>query len=329
METAEDKGTESKYRNEEVSRNAIQEGQGRQSQPASSQGTGSGSPHDSAAGCAPSFYPEPSPVGRDQVASIAMNERTEGLQSLSSGLTQENTGQYAYDEKQKRLPTAWPQECQPGYSDLSRVNDGQTDNSSETEQVADSPITGLVPPSRIKLTQRPTSSPVETPLTERVETLPKSNPSSQQDTTWTDCATQTVIGPTTFRSGSARPTSVPDFKSKPPSRGRRNDVEYPNYPDKSFAALQSQYYPAQNHPHPLRTRSSQSSNNASYASDSSAQPREFTNIPSGAKTVGNTPSQSPGIPPSMSGGMQGSEDSAFRTPTMHPAHNFHLQEPIE
>lgn len=165
------------------------------------------------------------------------------------------------------------------------------------------------------------------------EVVSESHSTAEHEPTWTDCATQTAIGPTTFKAGSARPTSVPNFKSQSGSRGRREGPAYPNYPDQSFAALQSQYYPPPYQPHPLRTRSSQSSHNASYSSDSSAKARDFATMQSGAKTVGNTPAQSPSLfAPSVSRNRhaaQDSEDFAVRTPNLHPAQNLHLQAPIE
>ena len=156
---------------------------------------------------------------------------------------------------------------------------------------------------------------------------------AEHEPTWSDCSTQTVVGPTTFRAGSTRPTSVPNFKSKPTSRGRREGPLYPNYPDQSFAALQSQYYPPPYQPHALRTRSSQSSHHSSYSSDSSNQPRELPTMQSGARTVGNTPAQSPGLfsplAPRSRPATQDLDDSSHRTPALHPAHALHLQTPIE
>lgn len=156
---------------------------------------------------------------------------------------------------------------------------------------------------------------------------------AEHDSTWKNSATQTVVGPTIFKATSARPTSVPNFKSKSSSRGRREGPSYPNYPDQSFAALQSQYYPSTHQPQALRTRSSQSSHYTSYSSDSSIQPRELPTMQSGAKTVGNTPAQSPGLfsplIPRSKPISQDSDESTHRTPALHPAHALHLQTPIE
>ena len=156
---------------------------------------------------------------------------------------------------------------------------------------------------------------------------------AEHEPTWKDCATQTVVGPTTFKAASARPTSVPNFKSKSNSRGRREGPPYPNYPDQSFAALQSQYYPPPHQSHALKTRSSKSSHYTSYSSDSSTQPSELPNMQSGARTVGHTPAQSPGLfsplMPRSRPVTQDSDDPTHRTPALHPAHALHLQTPIE
>ncbi len=129
---------------------------------------------------------------------------------------------------------------------------------------------------------------------------------------------------------SNRPVSVPNFQSKPLSR-RRDGPDYPNYPDQSFKALQNQHYPPPYQPgefHHLRTRSSHPSQNASFSSDETSA-RGYPQIPSGAKTVGNTPAQSPGLfTPMVSKKHWTGESNEMRsgTPMLHPAH---LQTPKE
>ncbi|KAL8787117.1 MAG: hypothetical protein Q9195_007899 [Heterodermia aff. obscurata] len=142
--------------------------------------------------------------------------------------------------------------------------------------------------------------------------------------TWRESATQTVIGPSNPKSAMTRPTSVPNLNTKSTSRkARRDGPDYPIYPDQSFAALHSQQHPRPYQPHPLRTRSSHSSQSSSYSSISSRQSRDFT-MPSGAKTMGNTPAQSPGLfSPTLA---RGRTDDVTRTPTLHPSH---LQTPTE
>ena len=127
-----------------------------------------------------------------------------------------------------------------------------------------------------------------------------------------------------------RPVSVPNLSSKPMSR-RREGPEYPNYPDQSFKALQNQHYPPPyrpREPHHLRTRSSQPIHNLSFSSSDEAPVRGYPAVPSGAKTVGNTPAQSPGLftmLPKRHWTTE-SEEARSNTPLLHPAH---LQEPKE
>ncbi|MCJ1398288.1 hypothetical protein MMC11_001485 [Xylographa trunciseda] len=98
----------------------------------------------------------------------------------------------------------------------------------------------------------------------------------------------------------------------------------PHYPNQSFAALQSQYYPPPYQPHPLRTRSSHPSQNTSYSSASSPQSRDRASIVAGARTAGNTPAQSPGLfsPSTSKYRMAGDheEESQYNTPLLHPSH---------
>ena len=127
-----------------------------------------------------------------------------------------------------------------------------------------------------------------------------------------------------------RPVSVPNLQSKPMSR-RREGPEYPNYPDQSFKALQDQQYPPyrSGEPHHLRTRSSQPSHTLSFALSDEAPVRGFPATSSGAKTVGNTPAQSPGLFMSNFSKQQWSselDEARSSTPMLHPAH---LQEPKE
>lgn len=134
-----------------------------------------------------------------------------------------------------------------------------------------------------------------------------------------------------FKPESNRPVSVPNFQSKPLSR-RRDGPDYPNYPDQSFRALQNQHYPPPyqpGEPHHLRTRSSQPSQNLSFSSSDEISGCGYPPVPSGAKTVGNTPAQSPGLftPTLTKKHWTGDADeSRSSTPMLHPAH---LQAPKE
>ena len=105
--------------------------------------------------------------------------------------------------------------------------------------------------------------------------------------------------------------------------------EGPHYPTQSFAALQPQQYPPIYHPHPLRTRSSNPSQNSSYTSSSSRMPRDRSSMNSGARTVGNTPIQSPGFFPAPSSKYRSAddlEDAQYSAPLLH---STHLQAPKE
>lgn len=156
---------------------------------------------------------------------------------------------------------------------------------------------------------------------------PNSISSNSRNTSWKDLSTQTVIGPR-FNPGSTRPTSVPNFQTKSISR-RREGPDYPTYPDQSFKALQSQQYPPPYHPgspHPLRTRSSHPSQNIPFSSNDVNDISDIPQTSSGAKTVGNTPAQSPGLfsPmfPNPKKSWAGESDSGrSSTPMLHPSHH--------
>lgn len=128
----------------------------------------------------------------------------------------------------------------------------------------------------------------------------------------------------------SRPNSVTTHRSEPTYQKRRQVPDHPNYPDQSFAALHSQHYPPPYRPHPLRTRSSHPSQNLSYSSGASKRSQDLTSMSQGAKTVGNTPAQSPGLfSPTFAPNRpstEGSEDGQYNTPLLHPTH---LQAPKE
>lgn len=134
-------------------------------------------------------------------------------------------------------------------------------------------------------------------------------------------STQTVL-PITHPEPN-RPTSVPIALS------RRDGAGYPNYPNQSFSALQSQshtaYYPSR----PLRARNSHSSQN-SLNTSGTGDYRYAPTMASGARTVGSTPIHSPHLftPTASRNRASGdeSEDSHYNTPLLH---HTHLQAPIE
>ena len=143
---------------------------------------------------------------------------------------------------------------------------------------------------------------------------------------WKDFSTQRVIGPS-YNPGSTRPTSVPNFQAKSLSR-RREGPDYPTYPDQSFQALQNQQYPTPYHPgspRPLRTRSSHPPQNIPFTSTDGNNVSGMPQPSSGAKTVGNTPAQSPGlfspIFPVRKPWAVESDDGRSSTPMLHPSHH--------
>lgn len=143
-----------------------------------------------------------------------------------------------------------------------------------------------------------------------------------------DFSTHAVTEPTS-NPQLPRPTSVP-ILNRSTGRRRRDGPEYPTYPDQSFAALQSQHCPPPYQPYRLRTRSSHPSRGSSYSSSSSTRPRDGPTVPSGPKTAGNTPAQSPGLfTPTISRSKNPgdeSEESRYNTPLLHPTH---MQAPKE
>ena len=130
-------------------------------------------------------------------------------------------------------------------------------------------------------------------------------------------------GGSVITSSSPRPTSVPNFQSSSLSR-RREGPDYPNYPDQSFRALQDQeshltHRPVS--PRPLRTRSSQSSH---FSPSDSQYSTDLPRNPSGAKSLGNTPAQSPGLFSSASTRKRPwpseNDEGRSNTPMLHPTH---------
>ena len=323
-----------------------QEQKEHQKRPTSMSFAVSEAPADSTADCAPLFQSKLASKDKDREISSYITHGMERRQSTSSGSTNVLGNDCSCDQEHERPSSTVPREqCfdnvdwtlqdHGGYSpqNVPILDSNSPGSPIGSEELARSAMADSARSADIKLPQQLASNPVGTHNPGRDQVIPGSHSPTEHEPPWKDCATETVIGPTTFRSGSSRPTSVPNFKSKPVSRGRREDSAYPEYADPRFTAFSSHYQPPIYQPHSSRTRSSQSSHNPSYSSDSATQPAEFANLPSGAKTVGNTPSQSPGLfAPSMPRSRPAthdSEDPTMRTPTPHSSHNLHLQEPIE
>lgn len=172
------------------------------------------------------------------------------------------------------------------------------------------------------------SQPTSSSSLSSLASAPNSTPLSHnsRSSSWRDISTQTVIGPSYYPE-STRPTSTPNFQSQSLTQPR-DATQFPVYPNQTFAALQSQHHPQPYHPHQLRTRSSHTSQ-GSYSASSDAKPlKDFPHVPSGARTVGNTPAQSPGLfsPLYVKRGTPESDDGHYTASTLHSAH---MQEPKE
>lgn len=146
-------------------------------------------------------------------------------------------------------------------------------------------------------------------------------PTEKGGSSWRDISTQTVIGPT-HETGSARQTSLPDYHTTPLSQSQQVQ-DYPQYPDQSFAALQSHPYSPPYKHHPIRTRDSLPAQNLNYTPNDQISVKDPQFLPSGAKSVGNTPAQSPGLfsPmfPTKKSGTE-TEDVHHVTSMLHPSH---------
>ena len=164
--------------------------------------------------------------------------------------------------------------------------------------------------------------PYDTNLGQRTSTTSRdSSTPTSPETIWKDFS-QNQHG--SFTAHTPRPTSVPNFQSQNISR-RREGPDYPNYPDQSFRALQDQHYPSPyraRSPRPLRTRSSQS---PSFSPSDSQTSIDLPRIPSGAKTAGNTPAQSPGLfSPTFAPRRRWpgeTDEGRSSTPMLHPTHH--------
>ena len=137
-----------------------------------------------------------------------------------------------------------------------------------------------------------------------------------------DLSTQTVIGPS-LESYASPPTSQATASRDRVGQGR------PTYPNQSFATLQSQLYLPPNQIQSARNRSSHSTHISSQSSGNLATTKDFVNTMPTAKTVGNTPVQSPGLfSPTTSprSACVDDEDTHHGTPLLHATY---LQAPKE
>ena len=208
---------------------------------------------------------------------------------------------------------------------LSHAWDGSNDTFTPDDYFASKNLHG---PHITDYAQRPssnTSTPRSSSALASKESSAPASPDSRFGGAWKDLSTQSNVN-STFHPSTIRPTSVPNFQSQNLSR-RREGPDYPNYPNQSFRALQDQYHPPPYKPgssHSSRTRSSHPSQSLSSSSNDFQPMSDTPQLPSGAKTVGNTPAQSPGLfspaPQPRKRRAGDSDDGRSGTPMLHPTH---------
>ena len=269
------------------------------------------------------------PVSSDNVHAVAENNSDEFQPKLSSWETEQtrvkgnNIMEPANDHIE--IPKSEPAGLNDALPDMGLSNNVQNPSGHQPDReiVDSSPINigDYFAP------QFPSTSPDVSPGL-KDKSRESSNPASPDNPSiaWRNLSLQHQTGPSS-NSGNPRPTSVPNFQSKVSSR-RREGPEYPNYPDQSFKALQHQQYPPPYRPvspRPLRTRSSHLSQGSSSQVDPHSSSPDLPRIPSGAKSLGNTPAQSPGLfTPAFPANRQPSRnDNEMRsnTPMLHPTHH--------
>ena len=277
---------------------------------------------------------------------MASEFRADGPVAASSQAQSSETTMQSRDTDQKEVqlvdgPTNLPKSRQPlamsdGSGNLAPLTEGEekeadverdhghsgdyfmqtTLRSPNLEKLARPPSTSAPPPESTSSLPDDIHSPETSPAlsnhastgSNRTSPLNASGPTSHPDTT--------------------RPTSTPIYLESRSNRRGRDGPEYPSYPNQSFASLQSQHYSPTHQPHPLRTRNSHPSQNSSFSSEPSRKSRDFPTMISGARTVGNTPAQSPGLysPTFPSRRSLHEEEGEYGTPLLHPSHG---QTPIE
>lgn len=150
---------------------------------------------------------------------------------------------------------------------------------------------------------------------------PQERPGILRDVSnWSSASTQTVTEAS--KPAVARPPTSALRTAEPIKAVKRSDG--PVYPNQAFSVLQSQFYPPPYQPHPLRTRSSHPSPHSTYSSpgSSSRQSRDNPDMRAGSRTVGNTPSPSPGLysPSSPTPSQYIGADDHYSSPFLHPSH---------
>ena len=154
---------------------------------------------------------------------------------------------------------------------------------------------------------------------------PQERPGVLRDlSSFSTASTQTVIGPS--RTSTARPPTSAPRTVEPAAASKRRDG--PIYPNQAFSVLQSQFYPPPYQPHPLRTRSSHPSQHSTYSSSAaiSRHSEDNPDMKPGSRTVGNTPSPSPGLfgpssplIPSPGQNSETDDESHYSSPFLHPS----------
>lgn len=151
-----------------------------------------------------------------------------------------------------------------------------------------------------------------------------STPLEQQDRPiQRDISSASAASTNTVRAASTDPIHQFTTLPKPQRDG-------PHYPNQSYAALQAQHYPPPYLPHILRTQSSHPSHYSSFSTTQIstfglAYDQDRSMADSGSRTVGNSPTSSPGLfsptTPPFRPSQQPSEDPSFySSPYLHYTH---------
>ena len=152
-------------------------------------------------------------------------------------------------------------------------------------------------------------------------------------TTWKRTSPRTIKPPTSDPTTN-RPPSVPNSFGSSVNR-RRDSQDYSlRHPDQTFASLGPRQHPPPPPTRLARTRSSHSPNWSVTSSSNESFTKDFGHNLSGARTVGNTPAQSPGLySPSPKSPILSSRkrapDSDDGRPSSQILQASHLQAPIE
>ena len=153
--------------------------------------------------------------------------------------------------------------------------------------------------------------------------------SGQSINTWKDTSPH-ISAPPTSHPATTRPVSVPNFPTNVLTMHQGGDSHGSQHPDRTFEALQYPQYPPPRPSRMPRTRSSHSSGFSHTGSSYNEHiAKDTAHNHGGSRTVGNTPTQSPGLySPSVPSRNKppNTDDGRSSSQILHVAH---LQEPKE